>query len=96
MSLPFNLSDIEHLESNLAWQEIMRTIDERLSMLQADIRRRNPMNPEQGHELAQKQGQMNELDWFKGQIEVMKAEVEEFFARTIREEEKEDGTRNDE
>ena len=87
MELPFNLSDIENLESNLAWREVVRTIGERQSLLQADFRKLNPIAPESAYQIALIQGQLNELDWFLQQLEVMKTEVEEMIIQKRREEE---------
>jgi hypothetical protein len=87
MSLPFNKSDIDHLEGNAAWREIVRTIEERKDLLQSDFRKLNPMSPEGGYAMALIQGQLNELDWLLQQPETMEMEVAEALTEKNREEE---------
>lgn len=87
MELPFSNSDIESLERNQAWREIVRTIQERQSLLQSDFRKINPIEPTGAYSMALIQGQLNELDWFLQQLEVMKTEVDEMLITKRREEE---------
>lgn len=87
MALPFNKSDIERLEENAAWREIVRTIVERKDLLQSDFRKLNPMSPEGGYAMALIQGQLNELDWLLQQPETMEMEVAEMLTQQNREEE---------
>lgn len=87
MPLSFSNGDIEALERNEAWREIVRTVEERKAMLQGEFRTLNPMSPEGGYAMALKQGQLNELDWLLLQTELMKVEVAEQLTRDKREEE---------